>query len=180
MLSSATAPSSLLGTSRGAQATSPLQRLLEVRDTTSFLPSELLQVAGFTREKGCPGFSPRVSIPCPCLYGLIRSRLHARGRCELSSALAGFMSLPSGGRSERGPHIGIPLDTFHPVTPVGLPPYLEGSVGSVALDTSYDPVRLHTSICSQPPHFNGVLLTAVNSASEASVLQQEVSSLLLK
>ncbi len=104
-----------------------------------------------TREKGHVGLSPRVSIPCPCLYGLIRSRLHARGRCELSSASAGFMSLPSGGRSEWGPHVGIPLDTFHSVTSVGLPPYLEGPAVSVALDSLYDPVRLHTPICSQPP-----------------------------
>ncbi len=36
------------------------------------------------------------------------------------------MSLPSGGHSERGPHVGIPLDTFHSVTSVGLPPYLAG------------------------------------------------------
>ncbi len=144
MLSPPTAPSSLLGTSRGAQSTSPLQQLLKIRDTSSFLPSELLQVAGFVHVRR---LSLRVSIPCPCLYGLIRSCPHARGRCELSSASAGFMSLPSGGRSERGPHVGIPLDTFHPVTPVGLPPYLEGSAGSVTLDSSYDPVRLHTSIC---------------------------------
>ncbi len=48
------------------------------------------------------------------------------------------------------------------------------------MDSSYDPVRIHTPICSQPPRFSGVLLTAVNSANEASVLQQEVSSLLLK
>ncbi len=41
-----------------------------------------------TREKGRPALSPRISIPCPHLYGLIRSCLHARGRC-------GFMSLPS-------------------------------------------------------------------------------------
>ncbi len=60
------------------------------------------------------------------------------------------MSLPSGGHSEQGPHVGIPLDTFHSVTPVGLPPYLEGSAGSVALDSSYDPVRLHTSIQTPP------------------------------
>ncbi len=101
-----------------------------------------------TCKKGRPGLSLLVSIPCPRFYGLIRSHLHARGRCEHSSASAGFMSLPSGGLSEQGPHVGIPLDTFHPVTPVGLPPYLEGSAGSVALDSSYDPVRLHTSICS--------------------------------
>ncbi len=45
-----------------------------------------------TRKKGRVGLSPHVSIPCPRLYGLIRSRLHARGHCELSSASAGFMS----------------------------------------------------------------------------------------
>ncbi len=54
------------------------------------------------------------------------------------------MSLPSGGRSERGPHVGVPIDTFHSATSVGVPPYLEGPAGSVALDSSYDPVRLHT------------------------------------
>ncbi len=60
--------------------------------------SPLRVAAGYrlcTREKGRPALSPRVSIPCPHLYGLIRSCLHARGRCELSSASAGFMSLPS-------------------------------------------------------------------------------------
>ncbi len=40
-----TAPSSSLVTSRGAQATSPLWRPLKVRDTSGFLPSELLQVS---------------------------------------------------------------------------------------------------------------------------------------
>ncbi len=102
-----------------------------------------------TCEKGRPALSPRINIPCSCLYGLIRSRLHARGWCELSSASAEFMSLPSGGRSERGPHIGIPLDTFHSATSVGLPPSLERSAESVTLDSSYDPVRLHTPICLQ-------------------------------
>ncbi len=99
-----------------------------------------------TRGKGRPALSPCVSISCPCLYGLIRSCLHARGCCELSSASAGYMSLPSRGRSERGPRIGIPLDMFHPASSVSLPPYLEGPAGSVALDSSYDPVRLHTPI----------------------------------
>ncbi len=102
-----------------------------------------------TRKKERPGLSPHVSIPSPRLYGLIRSHLHARGRCELFSASAGFMPLPSGVRSERGPHVGIPLDAFHSVASVGLPPYLEGSVESVALDSSYNTVRLNTSIYSQ-------------------------------
>ncbi len=178
-----TAPSSPLGTSRGAQATSPLWRPLKVRDTSGFLPSELLQVADIVHVvRDAQRFPPRVSISCPCLYGLIRSCLHARGCCELSSASAGYMSLPSRGRSEWGRRFGIPLDMFHPASSVGLPPYLDGPAGSVALDSSYDPFRLYSPICSQPPtpRFNGVLLTAVNSANEASVLQQEVSSLLLK
>ncbi len=102
-----------------------------------------------TRKKERPGLSPHVSIPSPRLYGLIRSHLHARGHCELFSASAGFMPLPSGVRSERGPHVGIPLDAFHSVASVGLPPYLEGSAESVALDSSYNPVRLYSSIYSQ-------------------------------
>ncbi len=53
-----------------------------------------------TLEKGRPGLSLHVSIPCPRFYGLIRSCPHTRGRCEISSASAGFMSLPSGERSE--------------------------------------------------------------------------------
>ncbi len=104
-----------------------------------------------THEKGHTELSPRVSILCPRVYGLIRSHLHAQGCCEFSSASTGFMSLHSGGRSEQGPHVGIPLKTFHSVTSVGLPPCLEGSAGSVALDSLYDPDRLHTPICSQPP-----------------------------
>ncbi len=102
----------------------------------------------YTREKGSPALYPCIIIPCPHLYGLVRSRLHARGRCEL----------PSWGRSERGPHVGIPLDTFHSATSVGLPPFLEGPTGSVALDSSYDPVRLHTPIFSQPPISTGFSL----------------------
>ncbi len=58
------------------------------------------------------------------------------------------MSLPSGGRSERGSHVGIPLDAFHSATSVGLPPYLERPDRSVAPDSSYDPDRLHTPISS--------------------------------
>ncbi len=46
-----TVPSLPLGTSQGAHATSPLQRLLKVRDTSGFLPSELLQVAGFVHAR---------------------------------------------------------------------------------------------------------------------------------
>ncbi len=51
MLSPPTAPYSLLGTSRGEQATSHLQQVLKVRDTSGYLPSELLQVAGFVHTR---------------------------------------------------------------------------------------------------------------------------------
>ncbi len=93
-----------------------------------------------TRSKGC--------ISCPCLYGLIRSYLHTRGHCELSSTSTKCISLPSGGRSERGPRVGIPLELFYSATSVSLPSHLEGPAKSVALGPSYDAVRLHTPICS--------------------------------
>ncbi len=55
-----TVPSSPLE-SRGAQATSPLQWLLKVRDTSGFLPSELLQVAGC--REGTPSTFPMSVFP---------------------------------------------------------------------------------------------------------------------
>ncbi len=135
-------------TSQGSQATSPLQRLLEVRDTSSFLPSELQQVAGFVHSRRDAQGFPSTSV-FPAL-AFTASLGHAPTHEDaVRSPLLRLGSCPSlqGNVQSRDPHVGIPLDTFHPVTPVGLPPYLEGSSGSVALDSSYDPVRLHTSIC---------------------------------
>ncbi len=43
----------------------------------------------------------------------------------------------------------------HSATSVSLPPYLEGPAGSVALDSLYDPVRLHSPIRSQLPVSTG-------------------------
>ncbi len=87
------------------------------------------------------------------------------------------MSLPSGGRLDRGPHVGIPLDKFHSVISVLHTGriYWECRPGFFVRFSSVTHFNLLAT-----PRFNGVLLTAVNSASEASVLQQEVSSLLLK
>ncbi len=163
-----TAPPSPLKAPRGAQATSPHWRPLKIRDTPGFLPAGLLQVAGSVHAVRDAQHFPCISISFPCLYGLIRSYLHARGHCELSSTSAKCIFLPSGGRSERGPRVDIPLELFHSPTSVCLPSHLEGPAKSVALGPSYDAVRLHTPICS------------VNSSDRASVLQQEVSSLLLK
>ncbi len=49
--------------------------------------------------------------------------------------------------------------------------------GGIALG---DSVRQHTSVLENPPPLDGVQLTVVNSASKASVLQLELSSLLQK
>ncbi len=112
----------------------------------------------------------------PCLYGLIRSCLHARGSCELSSASAGYMSLPSG--------------TFRAGTPCWHPPcyvplrYLcrpSSITGGRECRLGFQFTHTLQFACNlNTPRLNRVLLTAVNSANEASVLQQEVSSLLLK
>ncbi len=59
-----TASLSQLGTSRGAQATSPILQLLKVRDTSGFLPSELLQFAGFLHaRRDAQGFLPTSVFP---------------------------------------------------------------------------------------------------------------------
>ncbi len=50
----------------------------------------------------------------------------------------------------------------------------------IALCSPHSSVRLHTSVREESPRFDGVQLTVVNSASKASVLQQELSSLLQK
>ncbi len=116
-----TAQTSLLGTlnllSRGEQATSPLQRLLKVRDTSGFLHSELLQVAGFVHaRRDHQGFTPVSVFPAPLTASLGHTSTHEDAVSFPVSA--GFMSLPSGGCLERGPHVGIALDIFHSVTSV--------------------------------------------------------------
>ncbi len=50
----------------------------------------------------------------------------------------------------------------------------------ITLGSPHNSVRLHTSVWPKPSRFDGVHLTVVSSASKASVLHQELSSLLLK
>ncbi len=59
---------------------------------------------------------------------------------------------------------------------------MRASTRGITLGSPHSSVRLHTSVWeeSPPPRFDGVQLTVVNSASKASVLQQELSSLLQK
>ncbi len=54
------------------------------------------------------------------------------------------------------------------------------STGGIAVGSPHNSVRLHSSVWEKSPRFDGVHLTVVNSASKASVLQQELSSLLQK
>ncbi len=54
------------------------------------------------------------------------------------------------------------------------------STRGIALGSPHSLVWLHTSVWPQSPCFDGIHLTVVSSASKASVLQQELSSLLLK
>ncbi len=139
-----TVPSLLLGTSQGAHATSPLQRLLKVRDTSGFLPSELLQVAGFVHARKDTLVFPPASV-FPAL-AFTASLGHASTHEDaVSSPLLRPGSCPSlqGDVQSGDPTLVSPLIHF---TPSPLP----GPAGSVALDSSYDPVRLHTPICSQP------------------------------
>ncbi len=59
-----TVPPSPLRASRGAQATSPLQRPLKVRETSGFLPSELLQVADIVHAvRDAQRFPPTLVSP---------------------------------------------------------------------------------------------------------------------
>ncbi len=115
-------------------------------------PPPYIVAAGYshcTRGKGRPALSPSVSISCPCLYSLIRSCLHARGRCELSSALAGYMSLLQGNVQSGDPVSVYPLIWSTPLPLLAFLHTWRDFAGSFALNSSEDPVLLHTPICSQ-------------------------------
>ncbi len=70
--------------------------------------------------------------------------------------------------------------TRHSASSVTLPSRMGASTGGIAMGSPHNSVRLHSSVGRNPPRFDGVHLTVVNSASKASVLQQELSSLLQK
>ncbi len=165
----------LVGSQRTAKAYLSIYELLSSANCAILVAGNVSRSAGyFPSSAAVEGKRHFRFSPCRLLQ--VAGFVHARRDVQRFPPRQYFLSLSSGGRSEQGPRVGIPLDTFHSATSVGLPQYLEGPAGSVALDSLYDPVRLHTPICSQP--LQRVLLTAVNSASEASVLQQEVTSLL--
>ncbi len=90
MLSSANCAILSAGISRSA---GHFPSSVAVEGKRHFRFSPLRVAAGCRLQRRDAQHFPHVSIPYPRLYGLIRTRLHARGRCELSSASTRFMSL---------------------------------------------------------------------------------------
>ncbi len=70
--------------------------------------------------------------------------------------------------------------TRHSDSSVALPSRMGASTGAIAVGSPHNSNRLHSSVWEKKNCFDRVHLTVVNSASKASVLQQELSSLLQK
>ncbi len=104
--------------------------------------------------------------------------LHHReqGRQGLSFTVEGAAA----SRPSRHPISGMSSLTRHSASSIALPSRMGASTGGIAVGSPHNSVRLHSSVWEKHPPFDGVHLTVVNSASKASVLQQELSSLLQK
>ncbi len=100
------------------------------------------------------------------------------GRRGLSFTVEGAAA----SRPSRHPISGMSSLTRHSDSSVTLPSRMGASTGGIAVGSQHFSNQLHSSVWkkSPPPRFDGVHLTVVNSASKASVLQQELSSLLQK
>ncbi len=100
-----------------------------------------------------------------------------QGRRGLSFTVEGAAA----SRPSRHPISGMSSLTRHSASSVALPSRMGASTGGIAVGSPHNSNRLHSSVWEKsPPRFDGVHLTVVNSASKASVLQQELSSLLQK
>ncbi len=104
--------------------------------------------------------------------------LHHReqGRRGLSFTVEGAAAA----RPSRHPISGMSSLTRHSASSIALPLRMGASTGGIAVASLHNSVRLHSSVWEKSPRFDEVHLTVVNSASKASVLQQELSSLLQK
>ncbi len=105
--------------------------------------------------------------------------LHHReqGRQGLSFTVEGAAA----SRPSRHPISSMSSLTRHSASSIALPSRMGASTGGIAVGSLHNSVRLHSSVWEKsPPRFDGDHLTVVNSASKASVLQQELSSLLHK
>ncbi len=99
-----------------------------------------------------------------------------QGRRGLSFTVEGAAA----SRPSRHPISGMSSLTRHSASSIALLSRMGASTGGIAVGSPHNSVRLHTSVGKNPPRFDGVHLTVVNSASKASVLQQKLSSLLQK
>ncbi len=130
------------------------------------------------RRHSC--FSPAVYGTCaghPSVQHF--SLLHPeQGRRGLSFTVEGAAA----SRPSRHPISGMPSLARHSASSIALLSRMGASTGGIAVGSPHNSVRLHTSVWekSPPPRFDRVHLTVVNSASKASVLRQELSSLLQK
>ncbi len=119
-------------------------------------------------------YGPRVghfSVPCFPLH-------HPKqGRRGLSFVVEDVTSP----RHSRHPKSGMSSSARHSASSIAFPSRMGASTRGIPLGSQHSSVRLHTSVWAEsPPLFDGVQLKVVNSASKASVLEQEISSLLLK
>ncbi len=100
-----------------------------------------------------------------------------QGRQGLSFVVEGVTS----SRPSRHPKSGMSSSARHSASSIAFRSRMGASTRGIALGSPHSSVRLHTSVWEEsPPRFDGVQLTVVNSTSKASVLQQELSSLLQK
>ncbi len=101
-----------------------------------------------------------------------------QGRRGLSFTVEGAAA----SRPSRHPISGISSLVRHYDSSVTLPSRMGAFTRGIAVGSPHNSNRLHSSVWekSPPPRFDGVHLIVVNSAAKASVLQQELSSLLQK
>ncbi len=99
-----------------------------------------------------------------------------QGRRWLSFTVEGAAA----SRPSRHPISGMSSLTRHSDSSVALPSRMGASTRGIAVGSPHNSNRLHSSVWKKSPCFDRVHLTVVNSASKASVLQQELSSLLQK
>ncbi len=110
------------------------------------------------------------------MYGEHFSLHHPeQGRRGLSFTVEGAAA----SRPSRHPISGMSSLTRHSASSVALHSRMGASTGGIAVGSPHNSNWLHSSVWEKL-RFDGVHLTVVNSASKASVLQQELSSLLQK
>ncbi len=119
-------------------------------------------------------FSPAVYGPRAGHPSVQHFSLHhpEQGRRGLSFTVEGAAA----SRPSRHPISGMSSLSRHSASSIAL----LSRMGVSTLGSPHNSVRLHTSVWEKSPRFDGVHLTVVNSASKASVLRQELSSLLQK